>query len=326
MLPALLITDTATRGLGTAMLRVALGGIGGAAAVATLLGFFGGNWWALDVLANFRVQYLVVLVVAGALYATLVGRVVGLLLLAAAAVNAVVVAPLVIDSPRPSAPGEELTVISFNVQASNRDRGPVVDWLAQQQADVVFLLESTFEWENSVAAADLPYRIVAEVPDRYTFGITVLARQGIEVTARNLVFADRPVVEATVPFGDRTMEVLGIHPLSPTSAERARDRDRHLDAAALWARARSGPVAVVGDLNASPWSVAFRRLVTEGDLDNSQAGFGLQPSWPDGWGPLMIPIDHALHSDDIVAVDRSTGPALGSDHRPVIVTFALAQR
>ncbi len=77
--------------------------------------------------------------------------------------------------------------------------------------------------------------------------------------------------------------------------------------------------------NAWPWSAAFRRLTAAGNLDNSLTGHRLQPSWPDGWGPLMIPIDHALHGDDLVAVDRSTGPSLGSDHRPILVTVALRE-
>ncbi len=325
MIPAILVSDGSTSDPARSALQVLAGAIGIAAALATILGFLGGQWWALDVLANFRPQYLLVLLLVGIVYGLFVGRVLGLVFLAAAIVNAVVVAPLLFASRGEALAGSpELTVISFNVQAANKDRGAVIEWLARQDADLVFLLESTFEWEDAVATAGLPYRVAAAVPDQYTFGITLLAREGIEPVARDLVFGDRPVVEAEVGFGDDAVKVLAIHPFSPTSEERAETRDEHLDQAALWARARTGPVVVVGDLNASPWSAAFRRLTRDGDLDNSLDGHGFQPSWPDGWGPLMIPIDHALHSDDLVAVERSTGPALGSDHRPLIVTFAYA--
>ena len=323
MLPSLLTTDAGARGTGRVVLRALLGALGGAAASFTVLGFFGERWWLLDLLANFRVQYLVVLGVTGALYGLFVGRAVGAVLLAAGAVNLVVVVPFLFETHQaPDDPGPTLTVTSFNVQASNRNRARVVDWLREHRADLVFLLESTFEWEASVAgAADLPYRIVAPVPDRYTFGISLLARDDVAVVTRDLVFGDRPVVEASVEFDGGTVQVLGVHPRSPTSPARADSRDRHLAAAALWARGRTGPVVVVGDLNASPWSAAFRRLKRDGDLDDSLAGFGFQPSWPAGWGPLMIPIDHALHSDDLDVVDRSTGPALGSDHRSLTVSF-----
>jgi endonuclease/exonuclease/phosphatase (EEP) superfamily protein YafD len=57
---------------------------------------------------------------------------------------------------------------------------------------------------------------------------------------------------------------------------------------------------------------------------NSLDGFGLQPTWPAGQPWFAIPIDHLLHSDQLTTVERSTGPANGSDHRPIEVTLAFA--
>ena len=37
----------------------------------------------------------------------------------------------------------------------------------------------------------------------------------------------------------------------------------------------------------------------------------------------MIPIDHCLHSPGIQIVRKEIGPAVGSDHYPVVVEFAL---
>ena len=82
----------------------------------------------------------------------------------------------------------------------------------------------------------------------------------------------------------------------------------------------STPVLVVGDLNATPWSSGFRALERRGSLVDSLRGRGLQPSWPEGFGPLMIPIDHALHTTDLAVADRRTGPASGSAHRPLVVS------
>jgi hypothetical protein len=83
-------------------------------------------------------------------------------------------------------------------------------------------------------------------------------------------------------------------------------------------------VVVVGDLNITPWSHAFRSLERAG-LRNSQRGFGLQATWPAGYGPFMVPIDHALHSRDLTVTHREVGPAHGSSHRSVLVELAPAR-
>jgi len=122
----------------------------------------------------------------------------------------------------------------------------------------------------------------------------------------------------------RRIDLLAVHPPSPTTADRADRRDRVLRAAGAWAAGRDAPAVVIGDFNATPWSHAVRAMRMRSGLHDSLTGRGLQPTWPSGGGPLMIPIDHAHHSDGLVVVERSTGPPLGSAHRPLLVEFARA--
>ncbi len=80
----------------------------------------------------------------------------------------------------------------------------------------------------------------------------------------------------------------------------------------------------MGDFNATPWSYPFRRLVGETDLTNSQRGFGLDASFPaDNSVLIRVPIDHLLHNDGLVVIDRRLGPPLGSDHFPLVVDLAV---
>ncbi len=290
----------------------------------TVLGFLGRWWWGFDILSSFRPQYVVVGVTSGLIVGALASWPAGLVLVAAALFNVAVIAPLYLGSgPKPAA-GPELRVVTFNVQASNRQRPAVMDWIRSQDAELVFMVESSFEWEDAAERAALPYTIDQRVPLRRVFGVTLLARQGLAVESRPLFFGDRAAVEATVTLDGQRIAVLAIHPRSPTSKARADRRDEYLRLVASWARSQDRPALVIGDFNATPWSASFRRLTAGAGLRNSQVGFGLQPTFPAGWGPLMIPIDHALHTPDLAVVERRTGPSLGSDHRPLIVTVAPA--
>ena len=105
----------------------------------------------------------------------------------------------------------------------------------------------------------------------------------------------------------------------------ATDRDEYLAEIARLARAETLPTVVVGDLQATPWSHAFRNLASTADLENSLDSFGLQTTWPaDRWALFRLPLDHLLHSDDLTTVDRYLGPTFGVDHRPIVVTIAKA--
>jgi endonuclease/exonuclease/phosphatase (EEP) superfamily protein YafD len=82
------------------------------------------------------------------------------------------------------------------------------------------------------------------------------------------------------------------------------------------------PVVVVGDLNVTPWSAHYRRLLAEAELIDSQRVTACNPVGPHSAGPLGLPIDHVLHSDDVTVLDRELGPSFGSDHRSVHARLA----
>ena len=118
-------------------------------------------------------------------------------------------------------------------------------------------------------------------------------------------------------------QLLATHPLPPISVDYARLRDEQLARIGALAAGLDGPLLLLGDLNITPWSHPYRRLMRDSGLSDGATGFGVQPTWPAGKPPLWIPIDHTLHSEAVVVLDRRVGPDLGSDHYPVIVDFAV---
>lgn len=300
--------------------------VGGFLTVATLAGFFGSLGWPFDLANSFRPQYAAVLVALG-FVAILLRRPGGaVVLILGGLINAGLVAPYVLGSGSdPSTPGTRLTVVSFNVGVSNPNRSEVTSYLADGDADVVFLLESSFEWEDAIARQGIPMAPVAIVPEGRVAGITILADPAMR--PRMVPTGLGPVDQAAaveLTIDGTTVVVLGLHPPSPVSRSRAEARDALLADAGRWIAERGGRLIVVGDLNATPWSAAYRGLRWRGRLRDTLVGSGLQPTWPAGWGPLMVPIDHALHTDGLATIERGTGPSLGSAHRSLIVTFAVA--
>ena len=117
--------------------------------------------------------------------------------------------------------------------------------------------------------------------------------------------------------------VRGTHPLPPGGGDYWRWRNGQLAELATFIQGLDGPVVVLGDLNVTPWSHYFRTFARDAQLRDGGKGFGLQISWPTYFPPLGIPIDHCLVSPQVDVHDRRTGPAIGSDHYPVIIDLAV---
>ena len=291
--------------------------------------FFGRWVWWLDVLANFRVQYLVALLAGGVLLMVFKWRRSGLAVLTVAAINLVVVLPLFVGSPGDADPATpSVRVMSFNLLSTNENYPDVVEYIQVNQPDLVFLHEASRPWEVAMESAPLDYEVIRPRSDDLIFGTLVLvASDEVEAVSFGFAAAQPRAVSVTyVPEGwPEPIKVLSTHPLAPTEEDRAKLRDAQLGFATGWAADQQGAFAVVGDFNATPWSWPFRRMVAEAPLRNSQIGFGLQASFSAVSNTLLrVPIDHLLHSGRLVVADRRLGPAMGSDHFPLLVDLHLS--
>lgn len=285
-------------------------------AVVSVAAFFGQWSWVLDVAANFRVQYAIALIALAALLIVRGWKKTALVATLGVLVNLVVIVPLFIGRGATIPPENPIRVMSFNLYDSNEKFAAVISFIRQESPDVVFLHEASLPWEVAIESADLGYEITKSRSQELIFGTLVLTRPGDEVTSFGFTTGGARAVE--VIHDD--VAILGVHALSPTDAERAALRNAQLAFAADWADRQEGPHIVTGDFNATPWSYPFRRLVASTGLRNSQAGFGIEASFPTTWFfALRVPIDHLLYSDRLAVADRRLGPALGSDHFPLVV-------
>jgi endonuclease/exonuclease/phosphatase (EEP) superfamily protein YafD len=296
-----------------------------AVAVWSILGFLGELWWTFDLAANFRPHFASALVILAVLLALAGRRRSALFVGLVGLVNAAVVLPLFLVPSTSGEPlGETLRVMTFNVNGLNDEYDDVIGYIREEEPDVVFLHEATFLWEDALEAAGLPYRVEPGRVEPLDFGTMALVPQTAEFRTFGFANSAPRAVEVVLDVGGYEVRILGSHPLSPSTEERARLRDAQLGFARDWSAESGGRRIVAGDLNATPWSSSFRRLIANADLHNSQSGYGLELTFPSGSSPLVqVPIDHVLYSDGFRVVDRRLGPALGSDHYSVVVDLAL---
>jgi endonuclease/exonuclease/phosphatase (EEP) superfamily protein YafD len=297
-------------------------------AAASIAGHVGWAWWPLDLVANFRPQLAVLLLVSGVWLALGRWRRTARLVVAVGLIDLLLVGWLWVPAgPDPVAGADRVRVMSYNLFASNERYDEVTAFIAAERPDVVLLHEASLPWEEAVEAAELGYRIVKTRDEEHIFGTLVLVPEGAEVEGFGFTEREPRAVEVVLPLptaGD--LALLGVHPVSPDSEETSALRDAQLAFATNWAEERSGPRVVIGDLNAGPWSHAFRRLVSEGGLRNSQRGFGLQPSFPMTANQVFrVAIDNGAVSPHVAVVDRRLGPPIGSDHAPLILDLMVVR-
>ena len=290
---------------------------------ATVTGFLGGWWWVFDLFAHFRVQCFVSLALVALVL--LAGRRFrpALVFSGFAAANLAVILPFYVGGGADQA-GPTTRAVLFNVNSNLGDPAQVADLLRGCDADIVVLEELSARWTTALRAVlkDYPHATLEARED--SFGIGLLTR--LPVNKAETVYigpAGVPSFIAELRANDALITVIATHALPPAGPRYARLRDEHLAEIPGLVEEAAGPVLLLGDLNATPWSHAFRRLLRRSGLRDSMRGHGVQNTWPTGNPLLRIPIDHCLHSDAVEIVDRERGPKAGSDHFPLIVDFRV---
>jgi len=294
------------------------------ATLATILGFFGSTWWLFDFASNFRAHLAVILLIVALAYALVFSKAIGLFFLGMAVINGLLVLPLYTDSPATAVGEDTMTIVSFNVGQRASIRDATFRWIDTFEPDLVVLQESTDLWVDADEMAQ-PYVVQNELPIDRTYGITVLSKEGVETQLLRVTQIRDTVVRVEATIGAQPVVIYVVQCRLASNEVDAGYRDEYLAEVSRMAQAETVATVVVGDFQASPWSHAFRDLVSEAELQDSMSGFGLQTTWPaDRWAFFRIPFDHLLHGEELTTVDRYLGPTLGVDHRPLVVELGLA--
>ena len=321
------VSAAKSRSLVAGLTDKALWSAAGGALFFTLIGWGARFSWVLALFEHFRVQLAAgaLLVAIGAAVAKRLGpaALAGL----AVVVNLAVVLPVYLAGESATHHSAPLGLLVLNVQQDNADHARVARYLAASDADVIGLLEVDSAWLRDLAPtlARYPYRL-PQPHDKDKFGLALYSRRPFlfrEVRTFGVPWP--PSIVARIDVDGVPVTFVLAHPPPALRGETAAIQRGFFEALAEKRSSLGEHLVVMGDLNATPWSYALRHLLDRTGLRDSRRGFGLQPSWPAANPFLRLPIDHLLVSPRIAVLARAIGPAVGSDHFPLLATIAYVR-
>jgi len=305
----------------------------------TLLALLAGTGWPAELFSHFPVQYAIAQIVGIAFFLIFRQRWLGLVSLPLLALNLWLLLPYYFfwqpgAAAATTGSDPSLRLMTLNLNARNTQADLVLQAIEAEDPDLVLLIEMTPEWWQALPAEfqqRYPYR--ASELDTGTFGIALFSR--LPFASHDLYHFGsygRPAIAAKIcPEGasssgeTRCLHLLAMHPDPPITGTMARSRDtQFLEVGEYLGDVREPRQIVIGDMNATPWSPVMRNFMERNDLRDSALGHGIHPTWFSRLLPFGIPIDHILHNDGIVILDRRVGPDVGSDHFPLTADIALA--
>lgn len=228
-----------------------------------------------------------------------------------------------------------LRVVSLNLWVDSADPRPAVEYLVGSGADIVVLAEAGDLYAPAFAplraaypfvvpSISSPYAFVAILSRHPPTAINTMTAQAYDVVpaggrARQLRWADATFVIDGVP-----VHVVAVHAHRSSAdytgaelAAMAQFLARQPDRAAL---------IVAGDFNMTPWTHILRRFGAEAGLSRATRNIPTYPTAARGnphWPPAaFLPIDHQFSGRGWHAETARRGPNVGSDHFPIVVTYA----
>lgn len=225
----------------------------------------------------------------------------------------------------PTATGETITLLQFNVLKSNATPAAVATWIERERPDVITM-------EETLSANRL---ILQQLRPLYPYQVSCLSRLRCSTV---ILSRRRPLASGGLARGDPENQ-------AALSAAWARFAGRggpftvvavHMVRPWPWGEQEGGRAAlaaflagldrrrtiVAGDFNLTPWTVAMRHQDRMLGLPRRTR---LLPTWPamvkGRRTPAVMPIDHVYSGADWRPVSIRRGPSLGSDHRPVIAVL-----
>lgn len=304
----------------------------GVLGLASLAGFFGQFGHVIELTSHLRFLYAIGFVPLLLILLCLRQRKILGIGIVLFVINAAPIAQLYIPQAQAVVGANQtyLTLLQVNLWGPrNSHYDQVIELVRRESPDLIGISEITQTWETKLKEGlpEYPYQVIEK-----RFGGIALFSKGPLIEPRVSYFAaiKRPRITTKINVAGKLVTVILAHPVIPRWKSGIRNNE--LLEIATQSRDAETPVIVFGDLNCSPWSYYFGKLLEVGRLRDSERGFGLQPTWTtrqpfwnSRWYFPWVPIDHCLFTREFLTLVREVGPDVGSDHLPVLVKIGMRE-
>lgn len=296
----------------------------------TLLTLFAPHHWLLDLLANLRVQQVILGLFLLTMCALFQEWKWGAAAFVCLLLHVPGFGPFTTGGGAASNSGHIKVAVS-NVLSSNPNIDAILSDVLSGDPDLFVILELTSQQGNEVDQAtrqDYPYAVVR--PDDWgNFGIGLYSKVPFDSSEVFQLNEKIDSIEVRITIDQHRYRIIGTHPLPPIRAAGFASRNEHLrqltDRVLHKKNHRENlPTIVVGDLNVTPWSPCFTYIANPvSGLRRATTRFDVTPTWYVApIFPFGLVLDHALISSELVCTEKQIGVPTGSDHRSVKVTIA----
>ena len=211
-----------------------------------------------------------------------------------------------------------LKVLSLNLWYMSEQRPETVSYLLGSGADVVGTVETTNEWRRDLEALQTVYPYHVDCVGKvFRCGVALFSKLPITDSFADRIDGKLPtVVWAKLEWQGVPITVAELQMINPLIGLREGFQMQQEATAAAYFKTLPGDLVVMGDFNSAPWSGLQRDFRAVSGLDNRGR---LAFTWPT-WAPaaFRLPIDQIFTRGGIGARDVRPGPAVGSDHLPIL--------
>ncbi|MGE5221245.1 MAG: endonuclease/exonuclease/phosphatase family protein [Omnitrophica WOR_2 bacterium] len=292
--------------------------------LGTLAAFWSRRWWFYDMIANFRMQFFIILGISALVFLLFKRPVPAGSFFMFALINLVVIAPAYLIAKPPQSNRKTFRLVSANVLQLNTNYEKTRQFIETTQPDLIVLIETNREWIDRLNLQELGYPYTNQALQENYYGIALYSR--VPFDRAQIQYFSTPFAPSAVVWlqlDGKPVTLIGTHFPSPKGGRWVEYRNQQFVNLEKFVAEQTGDILISGDMNTTSWSPYFQDFLKASGLQDSRQGFGLQASWPVGQPFWRIPIDHILISPGIQVQNRRLGPNIGSDHFPVILDFTI---
>ncbi|MFV8282777.1 endonuclease/exonuclease/phosphatase family protein [Christiangramia marina] len=291
--------------------------------LASLLPHIITSYWLIDILSNFKTQLLIISILL--VIPTLIlsrKQVLAVLILSINLLwNLYFIIPYYTETSIPAV-DHHFKISSINLLSSNTNRESTINYIQNEDPDILILMELTPEWLSALEPVIANYQHTEIVPREDNFGIALLSKYKMKSSVDYLNLNDKPSIIGNMSSMEQEFTIVATHPVPPIGQQSFLNRNTQLSNIARDIPKFSKNLIIAGDFNTSSFSPHFKTLLGE-NLKDSRIGFGLLPTWPADFKIFQTTLDHFVVSKHLQVTKRTTGPDIGSDHLPITMTIGF---